>query len=371
MPSNGSPGDRTDTSPERVAALVTQQRDLADAMPHIVWTHDASGVATYFNRKWSEYTGLDLEESIRVGAHTLVHPADLEEVIRLFREAKEQSSAFSTAYRLRRHDGAYRWHEAYVVPLRVENGRVSSFVGTAIDIDDQRRVHQQQKFLAEAGKVLGTSLEPDKTLKDVAQLVVPHLGDWCAIDLLRDEGDFERKAVAHVDPAKVALAEELWRRVPPRPDAPHGLYEVVRSRKADLFEEITDEFLVANIPDPELLAIYRSLGLRSSICVPLITRDRVLGALTLVSAESGRRYGKSDLSFAYDLASRIAVALDNARLYAVAQQARTAAEALAADVVEQSKSVEAALLAMRAERDAALARLAQREHPQGKQQGQS
>lgn len=370
MPSDRPPGEKTDMSPER-AVLGAQQRDLADAMPHIVWTHDANGVATYFNRKWTEYTGLDLEESLRAGAHTLVHPADLEEVSRLFREAREKSSAFTTAYRLRGRDGAYRWHEAHVVPLSMENGRVSSFAGTAIDIDDQRRVNQQQKFLAEAGKVLGTSLEPDRTLRDVAQLVVPHLADWCAIDLLRNEGGFDRMAVAHVDPAKVALAEELWRRLPPRPEEPHGLYEVVRSRQAELFEEIPDELLVASIPDPEILAIYRSLGLRSSMCVPLITRDRVLGALTLVSAESGRRYGKGDLTFAYDFASRIAVALDNARLYAAAQQARATAEALAADVVEQSKSVEAALLAMRAERDAALARLAERERSQGKSQGQS
>ena len=355
-----------------LAALGSQQQDLADAMPHIVWTDGPDGEPTYFNRKWTEYTGLDLAQTVRVGAHSLIHPEDLDEVRRVFAASRAQGTAFSATYRLRRaRDGVYRWHEARVVPLLVQEGRVVAFVGTAVDVEDQRRANHQQQFLAEAGKVLGTSLEPARTLSDVARLVVPHLADWCAIDLLKEEGGFERLAVAHVDPAKVALAEELWRRFPPRPEHPGGLYGVVRTRQAELFEDIPDELLVAGIPDPEILALYRSLGMRSSMCVPLIARDRVLGALSLVSAESGRHYGKEDLAFAYDFASRIAVAIDNARLYAEAQQARAVAEALAADVAEQSRGVEAALLAMRAERDAALARLAQLEQSQKGSLGRS
>lgn len=369
MSSDGPSDPKPAVAPS--ATLGSQQRNLADAMPHIVWTDGADGKVTYFNRKWTEYTGLDLEQTIQVGAHSLIHPSDLEEVFRVFGEARRQGAPFAVTYRLRRaSDGAYRWHEARVAPLQVENGRAVSFIGTAVDIDDQRRASYQQQFLAEAGKVLGTSLEPIRTLNDVARLVVPHLADWCAIDMANEAGGFDRLAVAHVDPAKVALANELWRRSPPRPEEPYGLHTVVRTRQAQLFEHIPDELLVAGIPDPEILAIMRSLGLKSSMCVPLIARDRALGALTLVSAESGRRYGKEDLAFANDFASRIGVAIDNARLYTAAQQARAAAEALAADVVEQSRTVESALLAMRAERDAALAKLAQLERSLGNQSGQ-
>ena len=347
---------------ETLADPDAQQRELADAMPHIVWIDGPGGTVTYFNRKWTEYTGLDLAETLRVGAETLVHPDDLAELRRVFAAGRQQGTAFKATYRLRRaRDGVYRWHEAHIVPLHIEHGRAVSFVGTAVDIDDQRRANYQQQFLAQAGKVLGTSLEPTKTLSDVARLVVPHLADWCAIDLLNSKGGFDRLTVAHVDPTKVALAQELWQRRPPRPEDPRGLYSVVRTRQAELFEDIPDELLAASIPEPELLALYRSLGLRSSMCVPLVARDRALGALSLVSAESGRHYGKEDLKFAYDLAGRIAVAIDNARLYTAAEQARAAAEALAADVADQSRSVEAALLAMRAERDAAMEKLARYE----------
>ncbi|MFO0610765.1 MAG: PAS domain S-box protein [Polyangiales bacterium] len=339
--------------------LAAAQRGIADAMPQIVWTHDANGVATYFNRKWTEYTGLDLAETLRVGPHTLVHPGDYPEVARLFEAARAGLAPIEVEYRLRRaRDGAWRWHVARVIPLVDERGAPPTFVGVATDIDDQRRAREVQRFLVEASNVLGTSLDLTRTLNDVAQLVVPHLADWCAIDMLTEQGGLERAAVAHVDPAKVSLGWELWRRLPPDPRDPRGVYGVLRTRRAERLEEIPDALLAETIPDPDLLATVRRLGLRSSICVPLVARDGVLGALTLVSAESGRRYDADDAAFAEEFARRIAIAVDNARLYTEATAARAAAEAVAAEVVAQCRAAEASLLTMRAERDAALARAA-------------
>ncbi|MDP3220420.1 MAG: hypothetical protein Q8S73_40375 [Deltaproteobacteria bacterium] len=135
-----------------------------------------------------------------------------------------------------------------------------------------------EALLLDVSKVLGTSLDLTRTLNDVARLVVPHLADWCAIDLLSERGTLERAAVAHVDPAKVALAWDLWRRLPPGPDDPHRTYAVLRARRGERFEEIPDALLAASIPDPDLLALARSLGLRSSMCVPLVARPRARGA---------------------------------------------------------------------------------------------
>jgi len=299
---------------------------------------------------------LDLAETLHLGSNTLVHPNDMAELDRLWQEARARGASFEASYRLRGRDGGYRWHLARLVPVR-EGNRAVSWVGTAVDVDEQRRIDAEQRFLVQASAVLGTSLDLDTTLGDVARLVVPHLADWCAIDLLTDAGVLERPAMAHVDPSKVAMAWELWRRHPPRPEEPHGAYAVARTRRAELLANIPDELLVASIQDPEILALLRSLGLRSSMCVPLVARDRALGALTLVSAELGHHYGDRDLAFAEELARRIAIAVDNAQLYGAMKEARTAAEAMAADVVQQSRDVQAALLSMRAERDAAVARL--------------
>lgn len=325
-------------------------------MPHIVWVHDADGVTSYFNRAWTEYTGLDLERTNRADPATLVHPEDRAAVVEVFTAARRGRTACEKAYRLRRHDGEFLWHSARVVPVTLADG-AEVWVGTAIEIDEQRRRDLETRFLVDASNVLGSTLDVDKTLDDVARLVVPQLADWCAIDLLDPAGKLSRATVRHVDPAKVALAWDLWKRVPPHPDEPTGPYAAMRTGKTQHLEEIPDALLAELIPDPEILALMRALGLRSSMCVPLVARGRALGALSLVSERSGRKYVARDVAFAEQLAGRIALAIDNAHLYAEATRARVAAEAIAADVMEQSKSAEAALLALRAERDAALAKL--------------
>jgi signal transduction histidine kinase/ActR/RegA family two-component response regulator len=176
-------------------------------------------------------------------------------------------------------------------------------------------------FLAEAGNLLASSLDYQTTLATVALLAVPTLADWCAVDLVEADGRLERVTVMHTDPAKVELARELARRYPPDPNRPHGVPEVIRTGRAELHPEVSDDLLRERVPDEELRRILRQLGLRSAMIVPLLARGRALGALTLVAAESGRRYEADDLALAQDLANRCAVAVDNARLYGAAQAA--------------------------------------------------
>ncbi len=179
-------------------------------------------------------------------------------------------------------------------------------------------------LLAEAGALLHASLDPEATLSSVAQLVVPALADWCAIDLADDPP--RRVAVAHVDPEKVRFAEEVRRRWPDDPDAPHGVHHVLSTGETEWMGEIPEALLVASARDPEHLEVIRALGLRSYICVPLVARERVLGALSLVNAESGRLFTAGDVALAEDLARRAALAIDNARLFTEAEAARALAE---------------------------------------------
>ena len=179
------------------------------------------------------------------------------------------------------------------------------------DADERAR---QMQFLADASAELGNSLDYRSTLAKVANLVVPDLADWCAVDIVeRDE--LTTVAVAHVDPAKVAWAWELQRRYPPDRNAPTGVPEVVRTGVSELYEVITDELLAAGARDEEHLRLARELHLRSAIVVPLKVRDRVLGAITFVRAETTRRYGPADLVVAEDLGRRAAMAIDNAQLH--------------------------------------------------------
>jgi signal transduction histidine kinase len=187
--------------------------------------------------------------------------------------------------------------------------------------DALRRSQQRLNLLAEAGRLLGSAPDYEATLSDVCRLVVPTFADWCVLDLVAEDGSLQRLEVAHRDPARVELARELQRRYPPRPENPRGLIKVLRTGEPEAAFEISDEQLAAAAQDEEHLRLLRMLELRSAMIIPLRARGRTLGALTLIAAESGRRYDDDDLRVALELGARIAVAVDNARLFAEAQEA--------------------------------------------------
>jgi GAF domain-containing protein len=189
----------------------------------------------------------------------------------------------------------------------------------------------QLEFLAGASQALAESLDYRQTLRQVASLAVPTHADWCSVQMV-DDGVLRTLAVAHVDPAKVQLAKDLETRWPPDPDRPGGAAQVARTGRSLLIELVTDEMLVAAARDEEHLRIARELGLQSAMSVPLIAGDRVLGVLTFVAAESGRRYTADDVAFAEDLARRAGLAIDNADLYS---QTRRVASVLQATLLPQ------------------------------------
>ena len=194
------------------------------------------------------------------------------------------------------------------------------------DISERKRTEEANHYLAKASEILNRSLDYRVTLNDLAKLVVPELADWCAVAIADDQGELQQLAVAHADRDKVRLGHELNERYPPKPDAPTGPYAVMRTGKPELYEDITDEMIASGAVDEDHLRILREVGLKSAMSVPLRVVDRPVGVLTLVSAESGRRYNHADLALAMELAHRAAIAVENARLHADALEAWRMAE---------------------------------------------
>lgn len=186
-------------------------------------------------------------------------------------------------------------------------------------LDTVAEQNAKLRFLAEASAELTRSLDYEQTLTRVAELAVPDFADWCAISLEQD-GVLRTLAVAHRDPAKVALALDLQQRYPSDPEAPGGAYEVLRTGEPILVAEIPEELLHASAQNEEHLELLRALELRSGLTVPLKARGRTLGTVTWVNGETGRRFGHSDVSFGEDLARRAAVAIDNALLHSELRQ---------------------------------------------------
>ena len=205
-------------------------------------------------------------------------------------------------------------------PVRTQADETLGVGVIVVDVTARKQAEEAQSFLVEASTLLSSSLDYQVTLQNLTRLAVSALADWCVIDVVEENGSLQRLAAAHADPAKDLLAQQL-RAYPPDPYEPSSVSEVVQSAKSLLVPKMTEDMRVAVAQNPEHLALLQALGATSFMVVPLLTRGRVLGAISLVTSQPGRAYDPEDLVLAEELAWRAALAIDNARLYQTAQRA--------------------------------------------------
>ncbi|HEY0006248.1 MAG TPA: ATP-binding protein [Pyrinomonadaceae bacterium] len=326
MSSSDSGGEHKELEESRPAAAAApfesrvNYQELFENADDIIYTHDLEGHYASFNKAVERVAGYTQEEAVRLSFLEVIAP----EYRSLAREMmmRKLRGEDVTRYELQliSKDGRRVWLEINS-QLIYKDGKPVGVQGIARDITRRKHAQEAQEFLSEAGRIIASSLDYQATLSSVARMAVPNLADWCAIDLFQEDGELKRLAVAHVDPAKIEWANELQRRYPQDMNEPQGLPNVLRTGRSEIYPEISDELLVAAARDAEHLQIMREIGITSAMIVPLLAHGRTLGAITFISAESGRRYGDDDLKLAENLADRAALAIDNARLYQSVQEA--------------------------------------------------
>jgi PAS domain S-box-containing protein len=303
-------------------------RFLAEAQPDQIWTAMPNGELDYVNQRVLDYFDTSFSEHVAEGWIQVTHPDDLPHTLQVWQQALETGSAYENELRLRRAaDESYRWHLTRALPMRDRHGEIVKWFGSNTDIEDRKSAEEAQRFLVEAGATLGSSLDYRTTLAAVARMAVPRIADWARVDIVED-GKLRTLAVAHVDERKVELAFELGRRYPEDPDAVHGPPLVLRTGESELLTEISEERLSELAVDDLHLELVRELGFQSYMGVPLAARERTLGVISFVGAESGRRYGPADLALAEELARRASTAIENAHLYREVEERAQAARVL-------------------------------------------
>src|SRR5207302_1954729 len=208
----------------------------------------------------------------------------------------------------------------FIKRTRAEEERDQLLIYERVARSEAENNAEKIAFLGEASTVLASSLDYQTNLMSVAKLAAKRLADWCAVDVVDDDHGFHRVALVHRDPSRLQWARDFQARFKEKAAAPHGVAHVMRTGKAKIYTDIPDSMLIALAQDAEHFKILQELGLASAMVVPLIARERTLGAITFASENPARRYTDSDLSFAEDLARRAALGIDNSRLYSETQK---------------------------------------------------
>jgi PAS domain S-box-containing protein len=298
-----------------------QLRQVADSLREVLWVADGAFekltfVSPSFERIWGRS-----RESLYADPRVLIRSVPREcratVVEGLERMGRER---FGMEFPILKPDGERREISLRGFPVLDPAGKTRRIVGIAEDVTDRRRVEERRAFLAEAGRVLASSLDYERTLRNLADLAVSRLADWCVVDLCED-GTIRRVAVAHADPALAPVAERYQQAFPPDPEGSAGGPRVIRTGEPEMIEKI-DEALIRRITrSDEQFEMLSGLGISAAMTVPLKLEDRVLGAITVLRSGGGT-FDADDLQTAELLAARAALEIEKARLFREANEAK-------------------------------------------------
>jgi PAS domain S-box-containing protein len=298
------------------AQLATMLGSIGDA----VIATDAAGNVSFMNpvaeklTRWhaAEARGRPLPEVFPIVNEETRRPVT-NPVEKVLREGVIVGLANHTV--LVRRDGTDLPIDDSAAPIRDAEGNLFGVVMVFRDVTVEKRESHRRAFLLRAGEALMTSADYRDSLATIAHFAVPRLADWCTIDVAEPGATaLTRLATAHVDPAKLMTARELARKYPPDPQGPFGPYHVLRTGVSELYRHVEPTMVARTAQSEEHKKFLEHLGLRSAMVVPLRGRERVLGVITFVYAESGREYTEEDLLFAEEVARRAGVVIERRKL---------------------------------------------------------
>jgi PAS domain S-box-containing protein len=315
---------------EAIRESESRLRQHMDAMPQMVYTSPTDGMTDYVNWRWQEYTGLSWEMCLGSGWVERLHPDDRERVWRQWIEAIKAGQPFETEYRLRRKDGQYRWHLSRAIQIRDDRGQIVKWIGTSTDIHDRKEAEAEREELLARERAARAeaehSMESIRRLQAVTDSALLRL----TLDDLLSEMLARIRELLATDSATILLLTEDgqaltvratigWEEASTDLRVPFG-QGVAGSIAASRAPLVVEDISVVKAIDPVLRRNARSL-----IGAPLIVEERLIGVIHADTTQP-TRFTEGDVRLLQLAADRVALAIEQARLYEVEQQARRQAE---------------------------------------------
>ncbi len=307
---------------------------VLDALPIVAYIARPDGVVSYLSRGWAELTGHNPQHVLDHGYHIIIHPDDLPDVDRNWRNARAGGGRYRDEFRIRFADGTYHWMRSQAEPFHDhESGELLGLFGTAVEIEEQHRaveayakLEKGLSLLARAGAATVNSLDYVATLRNIAQVFVPEFASYAIVDVVESDGEW-RRIVIHTEPEMEGVILAVS-----RPEGRHPIARAIDRGESSVIV-INDDWLRMIDTQNDRANAARRLHVDSLITVPIMTPNgEIVGALTCARdiTHAMGRYAHDDLTFVEEIGRRAGTAISNVRLYE--RQQRIAVELQAASL---------------------------------------
>ncbi|HEV2668164.1 MAG TPA: PAS domain S-box protein, partial [Blastocatellia bacterium] len=315
---------------EAIVESESRLRQLADAMPQIVYTSSPDGMVDYGNQRWVDYVGVPVEQSTGRKWMEAIHPDDRENTRRRFKESGRTGQPFEVEYRLRRKDGQYRWYLARATAIRNKQGRIVKWIGTSTDIHDRKAAEAEREELL--ARERAARAEAEHSAESIRRLQA--VTDSAFVRLTLDDLLYEMLArireLLATDSAAILLVAEDCQTLTVR--ATIGWEEDVAGLTVPIGEGVAGSIaasraplIVEDLSAVEAISPVLRQNARSLIGAPLIVEGRLIGVIHAGTTRP-RRFTEDDVRLLQLAADRVALAIEHARIYEVEREARRQAE---------------------------------------------